>query len=1028
MKLNFAVNFSDLNSLKGLKKIDKIFLSYLKQKNLILHETLTDHRVSTPWTNHSAEYSKFLLELSPYLDDFVAELFSIEVENLALKQSQQNFNIIYECKKKFVQRVLKNYYNHASKEINFPEISQKLKGLIGRITQEIFAENVIKWLSAPEQFESELNVAADYAIYMVLNNSSLPLFTIPRPTNPDNLIRENRIKMLAKDISLGFDYRDNEVNLENALSNAKYCIYCHHQQKDSCRFGTHNTKHEHPQVNGCPLDQKISEMNELMSAGFNIGALSVILIDNPLVAATGHRICNDCMKSCIFQKQDPVNIPLIESKILDNVLNLPYGVEIYILLTRWNPLNIESPLPKKPTNYNILVTGLGPAGFALCHYLLNEGHNIIAIDGLKITDLNVDLTKPIKDYKQIKIPLSQRVPQGFGGVAEYGITNRWDKNNLTLIRLILERRRDNFKLLGGVRLGSNITPAQAFDVGFDHIALCLGAGKPKYINSASYFIKGVKSAADFLMNLQHGGSYLAQSNSNLLLRMPVVIIGCGLTAIDSAVEAIHYYQVQVEKFLKLYQDNPLNLNNLSDEEKIIAEEFARDASLLQKAKSPEEKLDIIQQLGGVTICYRKDIKESPAYKRNHEEIEHAKAIGIKFMLNLAPTEIKADEYDYVNQVEFLDQKNNIVTLNAKTVLVAIGTEDNEFRDIIGFSNNNHRFSHFGDCNQKYSGSVVKALASAKNGYKEITKQLNKSYPNTNSSFQRFSQILDKQLKSQIYSIKEITPNMLDIAVKSPMAARNYQPGQIFRLQNFAETSDKLIKPLALSPYKVDKTQGLIYFIILKAGKSTELCRNFKVGEEIVLMGPTGSGSYIPKSQNVILIGEGIRNLALLPIAQELKDQGSKVIFFSVYNNVNDILYIDKIKDVAEETHIFILPSNSNDNININSFINKIKKLKTSKNAYIISYVTNRMLEEIKVYEQQLFKDSEFVCGILAPMQCMMKGICGQCIQKVDNDKGYIFSCAEQEYDIKKFNPKVMAKRLEQNSLLEKLATITKANY
>ena len=64
-------------------------------------------------------------------------------------------------------------------------------------------------------------------------------------------------------------------------------------------------------VNGCPLDQKISEMNKILSLGFNIGALGVILIDNPLVAATGHRICNDCMKSCIFQKQDPVNIPLI---------------------------------------------------------------------------------------------------------------------------------------------------------------------------------------------------------------------------------------------------------------------------------------------------------------------------------------------------------------------------------------------------------------------------------------------------------------------------------------------------------------------------------------------------------------------------------------------------------------------------------------------------------------------------------------------------------------------------------------------
>ena len=49
-----------------------------------------------------------------------------------------------------------------------------------------------------------------------------------------------------------------------------------------------------------------------------------------------------------------------------------------------------------------------------------------------------------------------------------------------------------------------------------------------------------------------------------------------------------------------------------------------------------------------------------------------------------------------------------------------------------------------------------------------------------------------------------------------------------------------------------------------------------------------------------------------------------------------------------------------------------------------------MLEEIKVYEQELFKDSEFVCGILAPMQCMMKGICGQCIQKLIMIKDIFF--------------------------------------
>ena len=57
-----------------------------------------------------------------------------------------------------------------------------------------------------------------------------------------------------------------------------------------------------------------------------IGALATIMVDNPLCAGTGHRICNDCMKSCIFQKQTPVNIPQIETGILTDVLNLPVWI------------------------------------------------------------------------------------------------------------------------------------------------------------------------------------------------------------------------------------------------------------------------------------------------------------------------------------------------------------------------------------------------------------------------------------------------------------------------------------------------------------------------------------------------------------------------------------------------------------------------------------------------------------------------------------------------------------------------------
>ena len=59
--------------------------------------------------------------------------------------------------------------------------------------------------------------------------------------------------------------------------------------------------------------------------GDALGALAIVMIDNPMCPGTGHRICNDCMKACIYQKQDPVDIPQIETGVLTDVLDTAVG-------------------------------------------------------------------------------------------------------------------------------------------------------------------------------------------------------------------------------------------------------------------------------------------------------------------------------------------------------------------------------------------------------------------------------------------------------------------------------------------------------------------------------------------------------------------------------------------------------------------------------------------------------------------------------------------------------------------------------
>src|SRR3977135_557147 len=98
------------------------------------------------------------------------------------------------------------------------------------------------------------------------------------------------------------------------------------------------------------------------------------------------------MKACIYQRQEPVDIPQIETRTLKEVLGLPWGFEIYSLVTRWDPLAPPRPLPKPATGYKVLVVGLGPAGFTLAHHLINDGHFVAAIDGLKIEPLPPEIS------------------------------------------------------------------------------------------------------------------------------------------------------------------------------------------------------------------------------------------------------------------------------------------------------------------------------------------------------------------------------------------------------------------------------------------------------------------------------------------------------------------------------------------------------------------------------------------------------------------------------------------------------------
>jgi len=1001
MHLAHGLAFRDLYRRDGLLRLDALFLEHLRAADPDLAARLLAGR-ATPDALAAREHSDLLVAVAPHVEDFIAELFDVRADATALAARHHALAPLYSVKRLFVQRRAMNRIKpEDAAQIDGPALEARLATLMGGTFSELaFANLVAQWQQDEANHAQDLDLAARYAAWAAHTATGRArhrdgvLFKAPAKLDYFHLVplraddaggfRSYGLDHLRR--REGFKLTDPGTDLTGALDHANYCIWCHEQGRDSCSRGL---KEKAPAdgtpaafkktvfgvpLAGCPLEEKISEFHKVKTQGNAIGALALIAVDNPMVAATGHRICNDCMKSCIYQKQEPVNIPQAETRTLKDVLELPWGFEIYSLLTRWNPLDLRRPYPRAASGRRVLAVGMGPAGFTLAHHLMNDGHLVVGIDGLKIEPLPPELSgvdergqrvpfQPIRDVTSLYESLDDRVMAGFGGVAEYGITVRWDKNFLKLIRLLLERRTE-FALFGGVRFGGTLTAEDAFALGFDHIALAAGAGRPTVLDLPNGLARGVRTASDFLMALQLTGAARTDSVANLQIRLPVVVIGGGLTAIDTATESLAYYPLQVEKFLARYEALVAERSSTAvragwnEEENATADEFIAHARALRAERAAAKKegrparvAELLQSWGGVIIAYRKRLIDSPSYTLNHEEVEKALEEGIRFAEGLTPLAVEVDRYGHASglkvAVQTADDQSTLqpageMRLPARTILVAAGTQPNtvlsredpshfplDGRYFQAVDEQGHRvkpersakpaaveillarepdgrfISFFGDLHPSFFGNVVKAMGGAKQGYPEVSRVLAGRPPASSVKDADFVARLNGELRASVHEVVRLTPTIVEVIVRAPAAARRFRPGQFYRLQNYernalaVDGTTLTMEGLALTGAWVDAQRGLVSTIVLEMGGSSDLCAVLKPGEPVVLMGPTGTPTEIPGDETVMLVGGGLGNAVLFSIGQALRRAGSRVLYFAGYKKIIDRYKVEEIEAAAD---------------------------------------------------------------------------------------------------------------------------------
>lgn len=1107
----FALSFDALKTKEGLESLDQLFLNSLSPE---LKDQIEAWR-QQELTLSEIETSELQIKIAEALNQFISNTLQIQKDTEFYFTQAQDEATVLQFKDRYIQRGAKRYKQDIAE--TFDALTDRLMTK-SHATAETFEFDLAKYALAQEAGSDEEKEIIEWGA-LALNTEEGKAatkgwvsFKFPERVDSANLVGNEEVSFKGIPVLQGngkerrrdgFHLTDNRMCDHDIAGEVDYCKYCHDHEGDFCSKGF-PVKKAQPELGlkkdtfgntqtGCPLDEKISEMITLRKTGHVIGALAMIMIENPMVPATGHRICNDCMKACIYQKTEPVNIPQIETNVLTSVLELPWGIEIYDIFTRWNPLKQSAYLPTDGNNRKVLVSGLGPAGFTMTHYLSQAGCHVVAVDGLKIEPLpDAIINGPVEHWSSLEEDLANRILYGFGGVAEYGITVRWDKNFLRLIYLVLARR-NNVQIFGGVRLGGTLMLEDAFELGFDHVSMAVGAGLPRVLNIENSLARGMRQASDFLMAMQLTGAAKQTSLATLQVRMPAVVIGGGLTAVDSATEMQAYYITQVEKVLHRVDtlgEEAVRAAIFTPEDQDILDEFITHG---REVKAERERaaaageapnfIPLLHKWGGVLLAYRRTMQESPAYTLNHEEITKAFEEGIFYGESLNPQGVNLDKYGHIETITFT-KDGEAVTIPARTVLVAAGTSPNtiyatehgtievedkhhfqgydllgnkveydreknvkdDFAPFTSYEHKDHRVSYIGDTHPTFNGNVVKAITSAKRTADQVIEAM-KALPTNHLSNNDLSATMTEGLTVTVQSVNRDNPSVAEVWVKAPFVAKNFKPGQFFRLQTY-EVDGQIIEdtrmqiPLFTASGTGSKDDA-IRLMVFQWGVAPRLISRLKPGDRLVLAGPTGAPTDIPTNKNVLIMAGRWGTAIMLDLAPVLREAGNKITYIATLAQASEMDKMDELEastdqiiwcvqkgdklearrpqdsSVVATDMIELLENLNNDGVVDLSSIDRMLALGSTG---LLKGLQKELSPEGRLVD--IFKPDVEVMGTVgSPMQCMMKGVCGQCLQwQIDpvtkQRTKAVFTCAGQDQNVKEIDLDNLTARTSQNRLLD----------
>ena len=259
----------------------------------------------------------------------------------------------------------------------------------------------------------------------------------------------------------------------------------------------------------------------------------------------------------------------------------------------------------------------------------------------------------------------------------------------------------------------------------------------------------------------------------------------------------------------------------------------------------------------------------------------------------------------------------------------------------------------------------------------------------------------------------------------------------------------LVVLLALTGAWVNPEEGLVSLIALEMGTSSRLLMHFKPGEQLVVMGVTGAPTHIPQNTTVAMVGGGLGNAVLFSIGKALRAAGNRVVYFAGYKKSIDVFKVSDIEAAADVVVWCcdpgpgveaITPNRPQDKTYVGNILDTMVayasgalgeiSIPLSDAEEVIVIGSDGMMNAVKkarsgVLQPYLKEGHQAIGSINSPMQCMMKGVCAQCMcRHVDpktGEESFVYSCFNQDQPLDLVDFDHLRARLRQNTVQEKLS-------